>query len=44
MRKIHVALWELQRVLGLRGCWEVKMIVLANPALNLCPIYEIEPC
>jgi hypothetical protein len=41
---LHCASSKGFRVLGLRGCWEIEMIVLADLALNLCPVYEIEPC
>jgi len=44
LRRILVVLWELRTFLGPRGCWEVVMIVLADSALNFCPIFETKPC
>jgi hypothetical protein len=31
-------------VLGPKGLWGVELIALANPALNLCSIFETKPC
>jgi hypothetical protein len=44
LKKIPTVLWKFYRFLGLKGCWEVMMFGLADSAVNLCPISNIEPC